>query len=108
MDQINGNNDILVILETELDESFPEGQFKVPEFITPFQRDQNRFGGGIMVFVREDIPSKLISIKALNIEVELNFCEEKWLLSCSYNHNMSTITDYLEIPRRNLYLYSAL
>ena len=63
-----------------------------------------------MVFVREDIPSKLISKETLDIEgifIELNFRKKKWLLSCSYNPNRNTITDHLEILRRNLDLYSA-
>ena len=36
VDQIKGNVDILVTLETKLDESFPEGQFKIPGFTSPF------------------------------------------------------------------------
>ena len=86
--QIKGNVDVLVISETKLDESFPEGQFKIPGFATPFRRDRNKFEGGIMVFVREDIPSKLISKETLDIEgifIEINFRKKKWLLSCSYN-----------------------
>ena len=62
-----------------------------------------------MVFVREHIPSKIISKEILSIEgmfIELNFRKKKWLLSCSYNPNFNTITDHLEILRRNLYLYS--
>ena len=108
--QIKGNVDVLVISETKLDESFPEWQFKIPGFATPFRRDRNEFGVGIMVFVREDIPSKLISKETLDIEgifIELNFRKKKWLLSCSYNPNKNTITDHPEILRRNLDLYSA-
>ena len=37
--------------------------------------------------------------------IELNFCKKKWLLSCSYNPNFSTISDHLEILGRNLDLY---
>ena len=107
--QIKGNVDILVIPETKLDESFPEGQFKIPGFTTPFRRDRNEFGGGILVFVREDIPSKVISKETLSIEgmfIELNFRKKRWLIHCSYNPNFNTITDHLEILRRNLNLYS--
>ena len=53
--------------------------------------------GGVLVFAREDIPSKLISKEALNIEgifLELASHKKKWLLSCSYNLDMSTITDH--------------
>ena len=86
MDQIKGNVHILVISESKLDESFPEGQFKIPGFTSPIRLDRNEFGGGIMVFVREDISSKVISKETLSIEgmfIELNFRKKKWLLSCS-------------------------
>ena len=77
--QVKLNVDILIISETKLDESFPEGQFKIPRFTSPFRRDRNKFGGGIMVFVREHIPSKIISKETLNIEgmfIELNFARK--------------------------------
>ena len=93
-----------------MDESFPVDQFKIPGFATSFRRDRNEHGGGIMVFVREDISSKLISDETLCIEemfIELNFRKKKWLLCCSYNPNKNTISDNLEILRRNLDLYSA-
>ena len=108
--QIKGKVDVLIISETKLDESFPEGQFKIPGFATPFRSELNEFGSGIMVFVREDIPSKLISKETLDIVgifIELNFRKKKWLLSCSYNPSKNTITDHLGILRRNLDLYSA-
>ena len=76
VDQINGNVDILVIPETKLDELFPKGQFKIPGLTSPFQWDRNEFGYGIMVFVREHIPSKVISKETLSKEgmfIELNF-----------------------------------
>ena len=60
--------------------------------------------------MREDIPSKLISKETLDIEgifIELNFRKKKWLQSWSYNPNKNTITDHLEILRRNLDLFSA-
>ena len=65
MDQIKGNVDILVKSETKLDESFPVGQFKIRGFTRPFRRDRNEHGGGIIVFVRENISSKLISDETL-------------------------------------------
>ena len=110
VDQIKRNVDILVISETKLDESFPEDQFKIPGFTSPFRSDQNEFGGWIMIFVIEDIPSEVISKETLSIEgvfIELNFRKKKWLLSCFYNPNSNTITDHLEILRRNLNLSSA-
>ena len=95
VDQIKGNVDILKISETELDKSFPEGQFKIPGFTPPFRRERNECRGGIMVFVTEDLPSKVISKETSSIEgmfIELNFRKKNWLLRCSYNPNFNTIT----------------
>ena len=57
VDQIKGNVDIVVISETKFDGFFPNGQFKIPGYVLPCRLDRNQFGGGIMVFVREDYPS---------------------------------------------------
>ena len=89
---------------------FLKGNLKFLDLQHLFEGTETNFGGGIMVFAREDIPSKLISKETLDIEgifIELNFRKKKWLLSCSYNPNKNTITDHLEILRRNLDLYSA-
>ena len=36
VEQVSGNVDVLVLAETKTDESFPEGQFKIPGFCIPF------------------------------------------------------------------------
>ena len=48
-----------------LDSSFPNGQFSIDGFPRPFRRDRNKNGGGVMIFVRDDIPAKEIKIKFL-------------------------------------------
>ena len=55
---IQGNVDILVITETKLDETFPISQFMIDGYSIPYRLDRNRDGSRILVFVREDIPSK--------------------------------------------------
>ena len=69
----------MVISETKLDESFSNGQFKIPGYALPFRLDRNQFGGGIMVFVREDIPSRVLSLnKSIeSLFIELNFRKKK-------------------------------
>ena len=59
VDQMTGNVDVMVILETKLHDSFRESQFKVPGHSSPFRLDRGQNGGGIMVFVRDDITAKL-------------------------------------------------
>ena len=54
--------------------------------------------GGILLYVREDIPSKMLDFKS-DIEaffIEINLRKVKWLLSCSYNPSKSTITSHLD------------
>ena len=58
VDQIKGKVDLLMVSETQLDESFPQGQFKISGFGRPFRHDSNSKGGGIMLFFCEDIPAK--------------------------------------------------
>ena len=52
-----------MISETKLDSSFPKGQFHLHGFFEPYRLDRNGNGGGILVFIREDIPSKLTESK---------------------------------------------
>ena len=59
-DIIKNNIDILMISETKLDSSFPNGQFQIHDYSKPYRLDRNGNGGGILVFIREDIPTKLI------------------------------------------------
>ena len=53
-----------------------------------FRYDRNYHGGGILLFIREDFPTKIISITPLKdfeeIFVELNFRKEKVLFCSSY------------------------
>ena len=57
---IKNNIDILMISETKLDSSFPNGQFQIHGYSEPYRLDRNGNGGGILVFIREDIATKLI------------------------------------------------
>ena len=54
--QVKGNIDILMISETKLDESFPFGQFLIGGYSFPFRFDRNGNGGGIFLYIRENIP----------------------------------------------------
>ena len=72
--------DILMIPETKIDASFPIGQFWLNSYSTPFRLDRNAHGGGILLYVREDIPSKLLLVEENLIEgffVEINLRNKK-------------------------------
>ena len=93
-----------MIFETKLDLSFPKGQFHLHGFSEPYRLDRNGNGGGILVFIREDIPSKLIESKMRTegFFVELNLKRKKWLLCCSYNPKFSQISFHLNELGKNL------
>ena len=55
---VSDNIDVLVIEETNVDETFPGKAFMIPCYKKPFRKDRNSHGGGIMVFIRDDIPSR--------------------------------------------------
>ena len=109
-DQIKKNVNVLVVSETKLNDSFLVDQFKIPGNISAFCIGHNQFSGSIMVFVREDISSKFLSIEYLptkGVYIELNLCKKKWLQYCFYNPNKNIISKYLDLLRCNLNLYSA-
>ena len=60
-EQIKGLIDIVTVSETKLDDSFPGSQFLIDGFHSPFRFDRNKNGERIMLYVREDIPAKLLS-----------------------------------------------
>ena len=49
-----------MVSECKIDESFPQGQFKIIGFSRQFRLDRNSYGGGIMLFVCEEVQAKLI------------------------------------------------
>ena len=70
---------IYLISETKLDESFPPSQFLLDGYSVPFRSDRDGNGGGILLFIREYIPSKLLLMNK-NIEgffVEINLRNKK-------------------------------
>ena len=95
-----------MITETKLDDSFPRMQFNIEGYHT-FRLDRNQYGVGILLYVRDDIPTKFIPIKNSTIEgffIELNLRKKKWLLCCTYNANRSFISVRLSTIGNNINL----
>ena len=61
---------VLVVWETKLDELFPNSQFHMDGFSLPYRLDGNRKGGGVTIFVKEDIPSNLLTKHIFPSDVE--------------------------------------
>ena len=76
--------DILLISETKIDESFPSAQFLLDGFSRPYRLDRCANGGGILLYVRDDISSCLLTEYKLqdNTEclfIEINIRKKEWL-----------------------------
>ena len=83
--EVIGNHlDIFTLQETKIDKDFPEDQFKIEGYHDPYRLDRNKHGGGVLIYVREDIPTKRLDKHKFtkNIEgifVEINLRKTKLL-----------------------------
>ena len=93
--------DILMISETKVDSTFPESQFIMPGYSKPYRLDRTRYGGGLIIYVREDIPSKILKqycfpndVECMLLEIKLH--KKKWILCGGYNPHNNSINYFLE------------
>ena len=103
--KIKGPIDVFVITESKLDDIFPHGQFLFDRFHTLFRFDYNKNEGGILLYVREGIPAKILNHdfpSAENVFVEIKLHKKKWLINCSHNPNKNNIKNHLEIVNKAL------
>ena len=98
---ISGKIDILVITESKLDKSFLTNEFLIEGFSVPFRCDREYSkGGGVIIYVREDIPCReLKSLKKPDnfegIVLEINLRKAKWLLFGGYNPHKENTPNFL-------------
>ena len=96
---IENNVDILLNSETKLDDSFPSGQHKICGFSMPYRCDRDTISGELLLYIRDDIPTKLLKHDfGTNIEhlsVEINLRKRKWFFNDSYNSRKNKISNHL-------------
>ena len=73
--KIMNNADLLLVSETKLDDSFPTAQFLLDEFSNPYRFDRCSNGGGILLYVKDNISSHLLTDHRLPDHVECLFTE---------------------------------
>ena len=109
VDQVKGNIDVLMISETKIDDSFPLGNFLIGGFGKPYRLDRDLLGGGILLYVREDIPTNLTEVETKPIEdfyAEINLRNHKWLINYSDNPHKNMIGNHLRALNEKLDMYS--
>ena len=87
---MTGIFDILIITKTKLDGTFSLSEFHIEGFSTPYRLDRNGNGCGIIIYIRQDTLSKIVTkncfpkdIEALFIKVNFRKC--KWLFCGPYH-----------------------
>ena len=87
-EQVWGNTDVLMVSDTKIDNSFLIGNFLINGFNQPYRLDRDSKGGGIMLYIRQDIPSNILTTDKEPIEslyVELHLWNKKYLINCCYH-----------------------
>ena len=95
--------DIICISETKLDETFPTAQFAIEGFSKPYRLDITSNSGGLLFYVKANLPSKLIRFynfpsEIQCIPIELNISTKKYALLSIYrppNQNINFFLDKL-------------
>ena len=89
-----------MVTETKLDNSFQTAQFVIDGYKEPFRLDRNKNGGGVAIYVRDDIPCEQLHKHTFPSEryefdnskgpiegifLEINLRKTKWLLFGTYH-----------------------
>ena len=109
MDLVANKLDIFLISETKIDNSFPDAQFSYQGYARPHRRDRTLGGGGLLLYVNENIPNCLLKDHNTpdDIEiicVEINLEKQKWVIIGIYRppsmqesyfiNNLSRVIDF--------------
>ena len=101
---------IFMVIETNVDDSFPDSQFNVEGFSKQFRLNWNKNGGGIILYRSYIIASKLTSFTFPNdIEaffVEINLKGNKWLICCLCNPNRTFVSNLQDHIAKGINTYS--
>ena len=70
-DIIKNKIDIMLISETKINGSFPYSIFTIDGYTLPYRKDRTNMGGGIILYIRDDIPSK--ELKAISLSEDKEY-----------------------------------
>ena len=87
---------MLCIAETEIDESFQTAQFTLPGYHKPYWLDITNKQGGLLVYIKSHLPSKLLSTHNISNDIQvirfkLNLRKRSGCLCVFIDHQSKTI-----------------
>ena len=101
----------VLLSETKRDDLFPTAQFLLNSFCKPYRLDHSSRGRGILLYVRDDIPFRLLADYKMKETLKLFFVEvdirkkKKWLPGCSYNPHKNNISNHIHHLNKGLDVY---
>ena len=109
---VSKNIDILMVAETKIDVSFPKEQFFIEGYSNPLRLDRNASGGGLLVYVRSDIPSSELKSFKFDGDVEcicfeINLRGKRWALFSIYRPPSQSQDHFFENLGKAVDHYSA-
>ena len=78
---------VFAVAETKIDNSFHIGQFYIDGYHPPFRRDRTAHGGGLLVYVRSDIPCRKLDFATPHVEslsLDLSIKKISWNIIVAY------------------------
>ena len=99
--------DILILQETKIDHTFPVNRFMMDGYSPPFRRDRTCMGGGILVYIKDNIPAKILNVSETieGMFIELSLKCNKWLLFCTYNPSGQCSREYFTELEKEIEVY---
>ena len=64
-----------MVPETKLNDTFLHALYHLKDFSNPYRLDRNSHGGGILVYVRDNIPSNLVKLNYILLSCHLRVSE---------------------------------
>ena len=110
-----------MLSRTKLDASFPNSQFHIEGYKTPYILDVSSNSGGLLIYIKETLPS--IKLKDFTlpdddiqaIPIEINFRKSKWLILPVYRpertpgsyatNNLCSLLDFYSNKYKHLLLF---
>ena len=108
---ITDSVDILCIGESKLDESFLNSEIVLDGFKKPYRLDVSASSGGLLIYVKTNLPSKMINLYDFNkdiqcIAMELNVSNKRYIILSIYRPPKQKIDYFLDSLSEGLDFYS--
>ena len=92
---------IVASSKTKLNSEFPDAQFKIDGYhFPPFRKDRDANGGGLMIFVRNDIITRrLQDFEPKDLEcicIEPTLSKQKWAIFSVYRPQSGNISGFFD------------